>query len=93
MHFHRREAERCVRPRSSPAGSAYVPSSDSPGGSPEPSNYHKIFGVSDAALNVAPTLDEKINIIVNAVGVMQKLGISNPKVAILAPVENISENC
>jgi len=53
--------------------------------------YHKIFGVSDAALNVAPTLDEKINIIVNAVGVMQKLGISNPKVAILAPVENISE--
>jgi phosphate butyryltransferase len=53
--------------------------------------YHKIFGVSDAALNIAPTFDEKVNIIVNAVELMHKLGNSNPKVALLAPVETISE--
>jgi phosphate butyryltransferase len=53
--------------------------------------YHKIFGISDAAMNIAPTFEEKIHILNNAVDVMHKLGISTPKVAILSPVETISE--
>jgi phosphate butyryltransferase len=53
--------------------------------------YHKIFGISDAAMNIAPTLEEKILILNNAVGVMCKLGIEVPKVAILAPVETVSD--
>lgn len=57
----------------------------------ESKHYHKIFGISDAAMNIAPTLDEKIHILNNAVDVMHKLGITVPKVAILAPVETISE--
>jgi phosphate butyryltransferase len=53
--------------------------------------YHKIFGISDAAMNIAPTFEEKIHILNNAVDVMHKLGVSTPKVAILCPVETISE--
>jgi phosphate butyryltransferase len=54
-------------------------------------SYPKIFGLSDAAMNIAPTFDEKICIINNAVDIMQKLGIKTPKVALLAPVETVSE--
>jgi phosphate butyryltransferase len=53
--------------------------------------YHKIFGVSDAAMNIAPTLEEKIHILNNAVDVMHRLGNAMPKVALLSPVETISE--
>ena len=53
--------------------------------------YHKIFGISDAAMNIAPTFEEKIHILNNAVDVMHRLGVSTPKVAILSPVETISE--
>lgn len=52
--------------------------------------YHKPFGLTDAAMNIAPDLDEKIFIINNAVKAFHKLGISNPKVAILAAIENVN---
>lgn len=57
----------------------------------ESSYYHKLFGAADVAMNIAPTLDEKIQIINNSVEVMQKLGVSVPKVAIIGPVETINE--
>jgi len=53
--------------------------------------YHKLFAATDVAMNISPTLDEKINILNNAVEVMHKLGISNPKVAVIGPVETINE--
>lgn len=53
--------------------------------------YHKLFGLSDGAMIIAPTFNEKISIITNAVDIMHKLGISIPKVAILAPAETVSE--
>jgi len=52
--------------------------------------YHKPFGLTDAAMNIAPDLDEKIFIINNAVKAFHKLGINNPKVAILAAIENVN---
>ncbi len=53
--------------------------------------YHKILGVTDAAMNIAPTFEEKISILNNAVEIMHKLGNSFPKVALIAPVETIND--
>jgi phosphate butyryltransferase len=52
--------------------------------------YHKILSVTDAALNIAPDLDEKASIIRNAVGTYHQLGIEQPLVAVLAPVETVN---
>ncbi|MBN2484823.1 MAG: bifunctional enoyl-CoA hydratase/phosphate acetyltransferase [Bacteroidales bacterium] len=52
--------------------------------------YHKIFGLTDAAMNIAPTLDEKASIVENAVEAFIKLGVENPKVALLAAVEKVN---
>ena len=52
--------------------------------------YHKILCITDAALNINPDFDEKVAIVKNAVTAYHKLGISNPRVAILAPVETIN---
>jgi phosphate butyryltransferase len=52
--------------------------------------YHKILCITDAALNINPDFDEKVAIVKNAVNTFHKLGISNPLVAILAPVETVN---
>jgi phosphate butyryltransferase len=52
--------------------------------------YHKLLGVTDAAMNVKPDLVEKIGIIKNALEVYHKLGFTNPKVAIVGSVETIN---
>lgn len=45
---------------------------------------------TDCAMNITPTLDEKKQIIENAVGLALKLGYAQPKVAVLAAVEVIN---
>lgn len=52
--------------------------------------YHKILCITDAALNVCPDFNEKVAIVNNAVSVYHKLGINNPRVAILAAVETVN---
>ncbi|NVO02589.1 MAG: bifunctional enoyl-CoA hydratase/phosphate acetyltransferase [Bacteroidetes bacterium] len=52
--------------------------------------YHKLIGVTDAAMNVAPEFSEKVDIINNAVEVFHKLGEKLPKVAVLAAVETVN---
>jgi len=52
--------------------------------------YHKVLIVTDAAINIAPTLDEKIDICQNAIDLVVSLGPARPKVAILAAVETIN---
>lgn len=52
--------------------------------------YHKALLLTDAALNLAPELAEKADILQNAIELAQILGIIEPKVAILAAVENIN---
>ena len=49
--------------------------------------YHKLLFVTDAALNIAPDLETKKEIIESAVKAVTNLGILNPKVAILAAKE------
>ncbi len=53
-------------------------------------SYPKLILMSDAALNIAPTLEEKIAIIENAVSAARKLDITNPKVAMITAVEKIN---
>ena len=55
----------------------------------EISRYPKLLMVTDAAINIAPTLMEKAQIIRNAVGVAHSLGTKLPKVACLAAVEKV----
>ena len=52
--------------------------------------YHKVLIVTDAAINIAPTLDDKVDIIQNAIDLAVSLGVSTPKVAILAAVETVT---
>jgi len=46
--------------------------------------------ITDAAINIAPTLEEKADIIRNAIGLAHAIGIDEPKVAILAAVETVN---
>jgi phosphotransacetylase len=52
--------------------------------------YHKALIVTDAAINIAPTLEDKVDICQNAIDLAQALGVARPKVAILAAVESVT---
>jgi phosphotransacetylase len=52
--------------------------------------YHKVLVVTDAAINIAPTLEDKADIVQNAIDLCVSLGVARPKVAILAAVETIN---
>ncbi|KAA0873838.1 bifunctional enoyl-CoA hydratase/phosphate acetyltransferase [Nitrincola tapanii] len=52
-------------------------------------NYHKPLVITDAAINVAPDLSTKRDIVQNAIEFCHSLGIIQPKVAILAAVEKV----
>jgi phosphotransacetylase len=52
--------------------------------------YHKVLVVTDAAINIAPTLEDKVDICQNAIDLVRSLGIERPKVAILAAVETVT---
>lgn len=56
----------------------------------EVAGYHKIIGLTDAAMNIAPDLKEKASIIKNAVNYLVKLGVETPKVAVLCAVETVN---
>ena len=52
--------------------------------------YHKVLMVTDAAINIAPTLEDKVDICQNAIDLAVTLGLTPPKVAILAAVETVT---
>jgi phosphate acetyltransferase len=52
--------------------------------------YHKVLVVTDAAINIAPALEDKVDICQNAVDLAVSLGLERPKVAILAAVETVT---
>ncbi len=45
---------------------------------------------SDGAMNIAPTLTEKMQITQNAIGVAHAMGVAEPRVAALAAIENVN---
>lgn len=53
-------------------------------------NYHKVFAITDVGLLTYPTKEQKKAAIVNAVEAFHALGVEQPKVAILAAVENVN---
>ena len=57
----------------------------------ELAGYHKLLFLTDAAINIAPSVEDKIQIIQNAVEALNNLGLTAPKVALLAAKENADE--
>lgn len=53
--------------------------------------HHKLIAVTDVALNIAPNLNDKINIVNNAVEGLNLLGIEHPKIAVIGAVELVNE--
>jgi phosphate butyryltransferase len=53
--------------------------------------YHKVLIVTDAAMNIAPDLEQKKEIVKNAVEFTHSLGIEKPKVAVVCAREKVSE--
>lgn len=51
--------------------------------------YYKPLFITDAAINIAPSLDVKRDIVRNAIDLAHALGLVRPKVAILAAVETV----
>lgn len=51
--------------------------------------YERPLLVTDAAINIAPTLEDKIDITQNAINLAHVLGNEEPKVAILSAVETV----
>jgi phosphate butyryltransferase len=53
-------------------------------------DYDRLFYITDAAMNIAPDLTAKTQIIENAVKVANALGNANPKVACVCAVEKVN---
>jgi phosphate butyryltransferase len=58
----------------------------------EVDTYQKVIAVTDVAMNIAPTLHDKIAIVNNSVACLNRLGYKMPKVAVLGAVEMVNEN-
>ena len=54
--------------------------------------YSKPLLITDAALNIRPSLQEKVDIIQNAIDFARIMGVKTPKVAILSAVETVNPN-
>ena len=52
--------------------------------------YHKLLALADCVVNIAPDLRTKQDILTNALGLLQALQISNPKVGIVTAVESVN---
>src|SRR5699024_7367328 len=52
--------------------------------------YPRPFIITDAAINIAPGLNEKADIVRNAIDLARVIGVERPRVAILAAVETVN---
>jgi phosphate acetyltransferase/phosphate butyryltransferase len=52
--------------------------------------YPRLLFLTDAAINIYPNLDDKRDIVQNAIDLARVLGIETPKVAILSAVETVT---
>ncbi|PZP98420.1 MAG: enoyl-CoA hydratase [Variovorax paradoxus] len=52
--------------------------------------YPRPFIITDAAINIAPTLEHKADIVRNAITLAHAIGVAEPRVAILAAVETVN---
>jgi len=59
---------------------------------PERNEENKLLIITDGGFNLAPDLNQKIQILENAVQVAHALGNENPKVAVLSATETVNPN-
>jgi len=52
--------------------------------------YHKPLMVTDAVVNIMPSLKDKADILANAIAFSHAIGTDSPKIAILSAVENVN---
>ncbi|WP_290747471.1 phosphate acetyltransferase [Amaricoccus sp.] len=52
--------------------------------------HDNVLAITDAAINIAPTLEEKVDIVQNAIDLMHAIGNEAPKVAILSAMETVN---
>ncbi|MBA1335724.1 MAG: Branched-chain phosphotransacylase [Firmicutes bacterium] len=52
--------------------------------------YHKLIYLTDGGMNIAPDLDDKKQIIENAIEVCRAMGLEKPKIAALTAVEKVN---
>jgi phosphate acetyltransferase len=52
--------------------------------------YPRLLLITDAAINIYPTLEDKVDIVHNAIDVAHALGIDTPNVALLSALETVS---
>ncbi|MFZ1640946.1 MAG: phosphate acetyltransferase [Candidatus Contendobacter sp.] len=53
-------------------------------------NLDRPLIVTDAAINIFPTLEDKVHIVQNAIDLVRDLGLDQPKVAILSAMETVN---
>ena len=53
-------------------------------------SYEQALIITDAAINIAPTLEEKVDILQNAIDLAHALGIDEVRVAILSAMETVN---
>jgi len=53
-------------------------------------NLDRALIVTDAAINIFPTLEDKVHIVQNAIDLVRALGLDQPKVAILSAMETVN---
>jgi phosphotransacetylase len=53
--------------------------------------YHKVLFLTDCAINIRPEYEEKVKILDNAIEMALRLGVCDPKVGLVAPVETVKE--
>ena len=52
--------------------------------------YPKLLALADCVVNISPHLPAKRDILTNAIGLLQRLGIAQPKVGLIAAVETVN---
>ena len=52
--------------------------------------YHKLLALADCVVNITPDLKSKLDILGNAVDLLQRIGIHAPKAAVVAAVETVN---
>lgn len=53
-------------------------------------SYPKPLVITDAAVNIFPTLEDKVDIIQNAIDLVRAFGLDRPRVAVLSAVETVT---
>jgi phosphate butyryltransferase len=52
--------------------------------------YPKVFALADVGITMYPDVEKKVKILKNCVWLMQRIGVSEPKVALLSAVERVN---